>query len=619
MVYLGKNRRQHFSKKQAKALKKHAAISVDQTPKIEGDDIYKLLKKQKVEIPKIITVRKFSETLNIPVTVIIKKLMQNGVMANINESIDFDTASIVADEFNYEITPEQDIENKIENEHKNLETRPPIVVVLGHVDHGKTTLLDAIRKTDIVSSESGGITQHIGAYQVIWKDKKDKKRPITFLDTPGHEAFSAMRAHGANITDIAILVVAADDGVKPQTKEAISHIKAANIPVIVAINKIDKPGADIERVKRELADLSLNPEEWGGETIMVPVSAKKGEGIANLLDMVLLTSDMKELKAEYASLAEGVVIESHMQAGLGPVATVLIQHGSIEKGDVLVIGNNILAKIRFMEDYLGNRISIATPSMPVRIIGLSDTPSFGSKVKEVDSEREAKNIINIKNTQAKSIGFYHLSEEIKQGKIKILNIILKTDTQGSLEAIKNTLEQLSSDRVKIKIISGAVGPVNENDINLSLAGNALIVSFKVKTNENVKKLANDKKIKIENYDIIYRLIEDVQKLINGLIEPEKVIVIIGKFEALKLFYKTSDKKLVGGKVVDGKMNEGDKVKIYHSGEVVGKGKIESIQIEKNKVITTSKSQECGLLINTHTQIKPGDLVESFKEEIVVPK
>lgn len=623
MVYLGKNKRQRFSKKQLKAMKKQ---QLDDKKKL--DEVFAAKKEEiiesKVEGPikldKVVTVRNFAEKLGVPATKVIEKLMQNGIMANINESIDFDTAEIIADEFKATVLEIKKEKIKSKIEHKNLKSRPPIVVVLGHVDHGKTTLLDAIRKTDIAAHETGGITQHIGAYQVTWKDKAGKKTLITFLDTPGHEAFSTMRAHGTNITDIAILVVAADDGVKPQTKEAISHIKAANIPVIVAINKIDRPEANVERVKRELGDYGLIPEEWGGKTVMVEISAKQQKGIDELLDMVLLTTDMKELKSQYDGMVEGVVIESHMQAGVGPVATILIQHGTLKGSDNLVIGGEVLAKVRFMEDFLGHRIFKATPAMPVKIAGLSKVPNFGEQVVQTKTEREAKNQVNKINIKKGAMDVFEASEAIKSGQLKQLPIVLKVDTQGSLEAIKNTIEQFDENGVKVKIVTAGVGPINENDVNMAIASSAVIIGFRVNAFSVTEDLLREKNIKVKNYDIIYRLFEDIQEILKGLIEPEYEEVIIGKLEVLKVFHKTSDRKLIGGRVVDGKIIINEKVKIIHSGDVIGKGKIISLQIEKNQVTEIKKGQECGLAVATKTIVKSGDLIEQYKlEEIVVKK
>ncbi len=570
-----------------------------------------------IELPQVITVREFAQLVNLPVTEIIKVLMKNGIMASINESVDFDTAALVADELGFEaVAKTQSVKTETEltqEEKKKLKPRSPIVVVMGHVDHGKTKLLDAIRKTDVVSTESGGITQHIGAYQTTWKTKDGKNYPITFLDTPGHEAFSAMRAHGANITDIAILVVAADDGVKPQTKEAISHAKSANVPIIVAINKIDKPEADIERVKRQLADLDLVTEEWGGKTVMIPVSAKDNKNIDKLLDMVILTAELADLKAIYDGSAEGVIIESHMQSGVGPVATALITRGTLKSSDVIIAGNSF-GKVRFMEDFRGKRIGEATPSMPVKIAGFNEVPNFGDRFSVVESEKAARNMIAVREVKFAKYGLAEASEEAKAGKLTILNVILKADTQGSLGALKTFLQSIGLEDVKIKIISEAVGDITESDINMALTSKALIVGFKVKANPGVKKFAEEKGVRINLYDIIYNLIDDVSAALQGLIKPEIVEVIVGKLEVLKTFKATKDHKIIGGKVIDGQIEKGLKAHIYHSGEKVAKGKITTLQKEKNQVDAAEQGFECGLGIDTPFTIKPGDIIEAYREE-----
>lgn len=618
MVYLGRNKKVKLSKKQSKALKKRQpTTAVDLDAIFAQKQAEKKQDKGTIIIPKLITVRRFAELLKEPINKVMEKLMANGVMASINESIDFDTAAIVADEFGAKAKIETQEKQTSKLAHTNLKSRPPVVVILGHVDHGKTTLLDAIRHTDIVSTESGGITQHIGAYQVQWKDKKNNLTPITFLDTPGHEAFSAMRAHGTNITDIAILVVAADDGVKPQTKEAISHIKSANIPVIVAINKIDKPGADPDRVKRQLADLGLNPEEWGGDTVMIGISAKQKMNIDGLLDMVILVAQMQDLKSQFDGKVEGVVIESHMQSGVGPVATVLINHGTLKKSDAIVIGNHVTGKIKIMENYLGKRIAEATPAMPVKIAGLSNVPNFGDRLVQVTDEREAKSIVASNLAKEKSFGIYEASEAIKSGKLKELSIVLKADTQGSLEAIKNTIEQLSTDKIKVKVISSGVSVITENDVNMAIASKALIMGFKVAIPEPVNQAAKDKKIQIKQYDIIYRLIEDVQAVLEGLVEPEINIVSLGKLSVIKIFHKIAERKLVGGKITEGKLVEGKKVRIIRNNEEIGSGKLSTIQIGPDKVTEAEKGTECGIAISTKVSIKPKDIIEQFKEEKVL--
>lgn len=626
----------------------------EQTSEVPESTLKKVL-----EIPKIITVRDFSEKLGLPVTKVISELMENGVMASINESIDFETASIIGDELGYDIKLLEEIKEEkkelTKEEVAELRPRPPVVVVLGHVDHGKTTLLDQIRKADVVSTESGGITQHIGAYQVEIHQKDESKsrgskasrgilRPIrqaqgcpdsiegrqaqddfasnthkiTFLDTPGHEAFSAMRAHGANITDIAILVVAADDGVKPQTKEAISHAKAAEIPIIVAINKIDKPEADIERAKRELADQGLNPEEWGGKTVMVPVSAKQGKGIDELLEILLITADLEDLKANPEGKASGVVIESHMQAGMGPVATVLIQNGQLSTGDIAVIGGTY-GRIRRMEDYQGQQITEAGPSTPVRIAGVKEIVGFGEHLEVVADEKEANLKIQSRSLRLKKLGLYEFSQKIKSGEMEQLNIILKADVQGSIEAIKNSLSSISTDKIAVKILHDGVGDITESDVNLAIASEALVIGFRVKPTIAAKNLAQFRGIKISTYEIIYQLIDDVSSALLGLVKPEIMEVSAGKLEVLKVFHSTKDDKILGGKVVDGKMIKGLSIHHYHSGDKVADGKITTLQMEKNPVSEVEKGFECGLGVQITGLIKPGDLIEAFEMQEVVGK
>lgn len=630
-------RKRKFSKKEVKALDKQKVLEaqISSQPASENKTVIPKEKKP-IEVPKIITVRDFAALAELPVTKVIGELMKNGVMASINESIDFDTAAIIGDVLGLKVkTPKENNKNKEKmsaEDKKRLRSRPPVIVVMGHVDHGKTKLLDAIRKTDVVSTESGGITQHIGAYQVKLKTPtfakatvgkqnaklKTEDRILTFLDTPGHEAFSAMRAHGANITDVVILVVAADDGVKPQTKEAISHAKAANVPIIVAINKIDKPEADIERVKRQLADLDLNPEEWGGKTIMVPISAKNNKNVDKLLEMVILAADFEELKAIHDGPAEGVVIESHMQAGVGPVATVLVQKGTLKTSDALVIGNTY-GKIRLIEDFRGKRINEATPSMPVKIAGINAVPNFGDRFTVVADEKTARSQVAVQTIRSHKFGLAEISEKAQKGEIINLDIIIKADTQGSLTAITTSLESLSGDNIKIKILHQGIGDINESDINMAITGKALILGFKVKVSDIVKKHAEEKGVKISLYDIIYNLLDDVSAALQGLIKPEIVEVMVGKLEVLKVFHSVKDRKVIGGKVVDGKLETGLKVHLYHSGEIHGEGKIVSLHKEKNEVAEVERGFECGLAISTGIQIKPGDVIEAYKEEEFLKK
>jgi len=650
---MARKRQRKLSKKEVKAQKKEDVKRSSEFLNTENDAqtekvTAKSVDARPVEVSKVITVRVFSEKLGIPVTRVIAELMKNGVIASINESIDYETASIIGDELGYEIIPQKASEEKkielTEEEKSHLVPRPPVVVVLGHVDHGKTTLLDSIRKTNIAEGESGGITQHIGAYQVRIKTKEQKNREteeqknkrteklknkrteeqrnkkaekqnneriITFLDTPGHEAFSAMRAHGANITDIAILVVAADDGVKPQTKEAISHAKAANVPIIIAINKIDKPGADPEKVKRELSDLDLVPEEWGGKTVMIPVSAKTGKNINELLDLILVVADMESLVANPHKPGEGVIIESHMQPGVGPIATVLVNDGEIKSGQIVTAGKTF-GKIRFMEDYQGKRIDKAGPSTPIRIAGIHDIPKSGELISVVSDERAAKSKAAHSERKIGRFGLAEISEEAKKGTLKELNLIVRTDVQGSLEAIRNSLENLGGKEVKVNILSEAVGNVSESDVNMALASKALILGFKVLVPPQVRKLADEKEVKISLYDIIYNLIDDISAALSGMLEPEFIEEVTGKLEIIKIFFSSKNSKIAGGKVTSGKLVNGLKAHIYRAEELIGEGKITSLKLEQNPVSEVLKGFECGVGVDTNISLKPKDVIESFQ-------
>ncbi|MCX6809648.1 MAG: translation initiation factor IF-2 [Candidatus Berkelbacteria bacterium] len=576
--------------------------------------------KIKIKLPSVVPVKLLAEELKVSPIEIIKKLMASGVLATINESIDYDTAAIIADEFNFEAEIEQ--ENRVEDkdfvlEKKTMKDRPPVVTVMGHVDHGKTKLLDAIRSTHIIETESGGITQHIGAYQTkIEIKEKEKKREkiITFLDTPGHEAFSKMRAHGANITDLVILVVAADEGVKPQTVEAISHAKAAKVPIIVAINKMDKPEADPDRVKRDLSQFNLIPEEWGGKTPMVPVSAKTGKNINELLETVVLAADLEELKASQDVPAAGMVIESKIQPGKGAVATVIVKEGIFKAGDVFLFDNEF-SKIRFMEDWTGKRIKEAKPSDPILIAGFKKTPKVGSIIRVVKDEKTAKEVSqrlqkeSSIRTITKSSGLAELSQEAKEGKIKELNIIIRADVKGSLEAIKGSLEDISGEGVKLNIGSEGIGAVTESDINLALASHGAVIAFRVPTPPQILKLADINKVKISKYEIIYELIDDVTAALEGLLEPEIIETVIGKFEVIKVFHREKDKGIVGGKVISGKITPGTKIRVHREAELIGEIKTESVQSGKEKVNEVTKGFECGVSYIGDIKIKIKDIFE----------
>jgi len=623
-----------LSKKEAKADQKRVSYN---SSRVEEKRVEIEKTKKEVELPAVLTVNEFASALKIPVTEVISKLVQNGVMANINESIDFDTMVIIGDELGFEVKNKEEEKevSEVKSVKKNLKPRPPVVTVMGHVDHGKTKLLDAIRSTDVVATESGGITQHIGAYQVEVRQKDAPKsrvsrgilrntqddfsgatRKITFLDTPGHEAFSAMRAHGANITDVVVLVVAANDGVKPQTIEAINHAKAASVPIVVAINKIDLPDADVEKVKRQLADHDLLSEKWGGKIPMVEVSAKNNLNIDGLLEMILLVADMKELKADSTLPATGVVIESHMQSGRGPIATVLIQEGTLKTGDPFVVGETY-GKVRIMENYLSKKITEAGPATPVRIAGLQDIPNFGNQFLVVDDEKQAKELTKVKTIKRKVLSITDISADIKAGKIKELKLVIKADVAGSLEALKSSLENISTDEVKINIIHEGVGDVTESDVNMAVASHALVIGFRVKADGDVMNLAKRENIKISIYDIIYQLLDDLTAALSGLLEPEIVETEIGRLQVLAVFKNTKNDKIIGGKVTSGKLTINAEVKITRDKEEIGTGKIKGLQQEKKDSSEVLENFECGLDVETPTKILVGDVLEAYiKEERV---
>ena len=608
------------SKKQARADVKTSALRAQQMEnqaQVNAQPV-KALNKM-VELSSVLSVREFAEALKLPVTEVMGALFKNGVMATINESIDFETMAIIGDELGYDVKPKTEEKQTriIETTRKHLTSRPPVITVMGHVDHGKTKLLDAIRSTDVVATESGGITQHIGAYQVTIKSKESKtERTITCLDTPGHEAFSAMRAHGANITDVVILVVAANDGVKPQTVEAARHAKEANVPVVVAINKIDLPDADIDRVKRQLADIGLLPEEWGGNVPMVGISAKDHTNIDELLEMVLLVSDMKEMQADATVPAAGVVIESHMQAGKGPLATILVQEGTLHLNEPVIIGQTY-GKIRIMENYLGKKIKEAGPSTPVQIAGLQDLPNFGDRFQAVSNEKEARDLVKTKSIHRKVISITELSKDIKEGKLKELKIVLKSDVAGSLEAIRTSLEKISNSEVKINIVHEGVGDISDSDVNMALASEALVIGFRVKANAEVMNLAKRENIKISIYDIIYQLLDDLTAALSGLLEPEIIETEVGRMEILAIFKVSRQDQIIGGKVTTGKIENGCVVKIVREKETIGEGKISSLQQNKSAANSVLEGFECGLKVTSATKIKVGDSLECYKTEEII--
>lgn len=609
---------QELLKKEQKAEK----LKEDQV-KIEKEDQSKIGSPQdeKIEIPPILTVKSFASLIQKPVTVVIKELMKNGIMATINENIDYDTAVIIADELKVEVVQSKDKEAQTNSEKidkTKLSIRPPVVVIMGHVDHGKTALLDKIRESNVAASESGGITQHIGAYQVSAKIKDGKSRPITFIDTPGHKAFTAMRAHGVSITDIVVLVVAADDGVQPQTREAIEHANAAGVPIIVAINKIDLPSSDVEKVKKELAILELNPEDWGGTTPMIPISSKTGKGINELLEVVLLSADLEELKAVSEGPAQGIVVESYLDQKAGPIASILIQSGELTSKDIIVVGDT-WGRIRKMTDFQGDKLQEAKPSTPVRILGLNKVPDFGSKMTVVSDAKTAKTmILDIKKAgTVKSIGSSGLAEvskNVKSGTLKDLNIIIKADVAGSITALKSSLEAMGNTEVGVKIISASVGNISESDVMLAEASNAIILGFKIQASSAARKLSQISNIEIHNYSIIYDLLDEVKAALSGMLESEKVEVEIARGKILKIFSWTKNSKIIGVKVLSGEIQKGLKFYEKQGDKKIGSGKILSLKIGKEVVDNADEGKECGLGIEFDLKLEIDSKLVFYKIE-----
>ena len=573
-----------------------------------------------MEIPETLTVKELAEKIGKSGAEIVKCLMKKGIMAAINQTVDFDTAVSVGEEYNVIFEPE--VEKNIfeeafkqeEEDESVLEPRPPVVVVMGHVDHGKTSLLDAIRHSHVTSREAGGITQHIGAYTV-----EINGSPITFLDTPGHEAFTAMRLRGAMITDIAVLVVAADDGVMPQTIEAINHAKAAGVEVIVAINKIDKPSANPDRVKQELVEYGLVAEDWGGETICVPVSAQTKEGIDTLLEMIILTAEMKELKANPNKPARGAIIEAQLDKGRGPVATVLVQEGTLNVGDPIVAGA-AYGKIRAMMDDKGRRVKKAGPSKPVEILGLSEVPAAGETFYVAANEKQARQLAEsviaksrkdmLKDTPQK-VSLDDLFNQIQSGNVKELNIVVKADVQGSVEAVKQSLEKLSNDEVRIRIIHGGVGAITESDVMLATASNAIIIGFNVRPEPSAKAFADEEKVDVRLYRVIYNAIEDITAAMKGMLDPVYEEKVIGHAEVRQLFKASGVGVIAGSYVLDGKFQRNAQARILRDNIVVYEGEIESLKRFKDDVKEVNTGYECGLVFKKFNDIKEGDIVEAF--------
>ncbi|WP_195444367.1 translation initiation factor IF-2 [Peptoniphilus harei] len=569
-----------------------------------------------------ITVKDFANQLGVSVSTVITKLIGLGIMANQNQSIDEDTCILLADELGIEIEIEapnldQSVEEEYgllkEDKERDLKPRPPVVTVMGHVDHGKTSLLDSIKKTHVTQSEAGGITQHIGAYTVNLSGKK-----ITFLDTPGHEAFTSMRLRGAQTTDIAILVVAADDGVMPQTLEAISHARSADVPIIVAITKIDKPEGNPERVKQELMNENLVPEEWGGDTIVVGVSSKSGEGIDDLLEMILLVAEMKELKANPNRRAVGTIIEANLDKAKGPMATILIKNGTLRFGDAVVSGT-CSGRIRAMEDDKGKRVKKAGPSMPVVILGLNDVPNAGDTIYAVNDDKTAKTIAD-KNkeisrekrlSQTTKISLDNLFEKISEEDVKELNIVVKGDVKGSVEALNQSLLKLSTEEVKISVIHSGVGGINESDVTLASASNAIVIGFNVRPNINAIELAKTEDVEIRTYRVIYEIINDIEQAAKGMLDPDIVEEILGRCEIRQTFKLPNNQMVAGVYVLSGKILRNSKVKVLRDDVVIHEGDIASLKRFKDDAKELATGFEGGLVIDGFNDIKEGDLLESY--------
>ena len=580
--------------------------------------------KRKIKVQEYVTVSELAKSMGVKASELIKKLLSMGVVATINQSIDFETASLVADEFGYELEldtfKEEDLIEEVEDRPEDLKPRPPVVTIMGHVDHGKTTLLDYIRHSNVTEQEVGGITQHIGAYYV-----ETEEGDIVFLDTPGHEAFTEMRARGAQVTDIIVLVVAADDGVMPQTKEAINHAKAANIPIIVAINKIDKPDAKPEMVKRQLAELGLLPEEWGGDILVAEISAKTGQGVDELLSLILLQAEMLELKANPNRPAKGTVIESKLDRTKGPVATVLIKTGTLKKGDHFVCGEHY-GRVRAMVDHQGRRINSAGPSMPVEIYGISGVPTPGDDFIVVKNEKIAKEIVEHRKkkkaeaaTKKGVVSLEDLYAKIQKGEIKELNLIIKADVHGSLEALEKAVSELSTEDIKISIIHSGIGAITESDVMLASASHAIIIGFNVRAVGRVKDLAEKEKVDIRYYNVIYDVIDDIKKAMKGLLEPEYRENIIGHAEVKQTFRIPKVGTVAGCLVSDGRIERNAKVRVLRDGVVVYEGKIGSLKRYKEDVKEVPAGYECGVGIEGFNDIKEGDILEIYNIEQIQPE
>jgi translation initiation factor IF-2 len=579
------------------------------------DDNKPKLKKDlpQVEIPPSITVRQLADALKVEPTRIIKQLMRKGIMANINQSLDFETASTTATDLGYAtktVKESRTLPSRKDKGKGKLSVRPPVVTVMGHVDHGKTTLLDVIRKTNVTAHEAGAITQHIGAYQALVDGRK-----ITFLDTPGHEAFTVMRGRGAQATDIVILVVAADDGVMPQTVEAIDHAKAAKVPIVVAINKIDKPDANPERIKQQLTDLGLVVEEWGGDTVCVPISAKQAQGISDLLENLFLVADILELKADPDSPAEGVIIEAELDKTKGPLATFLVQKGTLRPGDVVVAGHT-WGKIKAMFDDKGKQVDKAEPSIPVEVLGLNEVAKSGDLFIVLPDEHQARDIVEKQKSSRPhtTLSLIALSSQISDGQLRELNIVLKTDVDGSIEPIKSSIEKLGTEKAKARVIHAASGSITESDVLLASASKCIIIGFNTSPSPGATQLATTEGVGIQRYDVIYKLIEDVDKTLKGMLEPTYAEVLSGRAEVRAIFPSGKLGKIAGVYIIEGKIWRDAQVKILHQNKVIGDSRVSSLKRFKEDVTEVTAGLECGLAIEGNLDFQIGDIIEFYRKE-----
>ena len=581
---------------------------------------------KKISLPQSVTVKNFSEILSLPVNIVITELMKNGILATINEKIDFETASIIAQDLGYEVLEEteetkegmsleklNEILKKEKDSKEILKNRPPVVTILGHVDHGKTTLLDTIRKTSVAAKESGGITQHINAYQV-----KKKGQIITFVDTPGHEAFSAMRERGVDIADIAVLVVAADDGVRPQTKEVIDYLLTKKIPTVVAINKIDKPETNIQKVKQELADNGIMLEEWGGQVMVSKISAKQNIGIDDLLENILLLSEVEDFKANYKRGPLGIILESHLDPQKGPIATVLIKTGTLKEGQDIIAGN-AYGRVKRIEDFKGQRISEAGPGTPVSIIGLHSSPKSNdilqSSVEKTGAKLKSRAGKMMDSTEQEATSLQRINKTIANEKIKKLNIILKSDVQGSLEAIEQILGEIKSEEVAINYIDTGIGNITESDVRMAGSSSAFIYGFSVETTPVAKRMAESANVEIKNYKIIYELVQDIKDKLVAMLPPVIERSDFGKLKVLAIFKTGKGDMIVGGRIISGKMVNSSLLEIVRSDAFIGKGKLNNLQENKINVDEVASGKECGITFVGDSKIKEGDILISYKEEV----